>query len=183
MTGYSVVVAQTESGNAPLQIAALSTDDMSDPMEVFADTTDPEIVRNINTVLGLYEEMINQKKSIEATERYLTSDYIQHNPTLANGGAAVGQSFAYVTSQQQDFRVVVHRIIAYENYVWAHVNFINMLSNDPNDTGVAGVDIFRFTEDGTPIEHWDTLQVVGTPDNAAQWLAPNIPAANSNGMF
>jgi hypothetical protein len=37
--------------------------------------------------------------------------------------------------------------------------------------------------DGKAIERWDTLQVVGAPNNAAPWLAPNIPSANPNGMF
>jgi len=31
--------------------------------------------------------------------------------------------------------------------------------------------------------HWDVLQVVGSPNNAVPWFAPNVPAANTNGMF
>jgi hypothetical protein len=27
------------------------------------------------------------------------------------------------------------------------------------------------------------LQVVGGPNNAVPWFAPNVPAANTNGMF
>jgi hypothetical protein len=37
--------------------------------------------------------------------------------------------------------------------------------------------------DGKAIEHWDVLQLVGSPENAVPWFAPNIPAANTNGMF
>jgi hypothetical protein len=33
------------------------------------------------------------------------------------------------------------------------------------------------------IEHWDVLQIVGTPMSAADWYAPNMRAANENGMF
>ena len=32
-------------------------------------------------------------------------------------------------------------------------------------------------------EHWDTLQLVGNPSNSAPWVSPNIPRANSQGMF
>ena len=69
------------------------------------------------------------------------------------------------------------------DFVWAHVNFLNLTTDDPNDTGIAGVDIFKMDADGKAIEHWDVLQVVGTPNNAVPWFAPNIPSANSNGMF
>src|SRR6266850_1973825 len=68
-------------------------------------------------------------------------------------------------------------------YVWAHVNFLNLFNDDPKDTGLAGVDIYKMDADGKAIEHWDTLQLVGDPKNSAPWVAPNIPAANRNGMF
>ena len=175
--------AHAESSETSLKIDALSTDTAADPMEVFADTTDKDIVRNINNVLSLYEMMINQKDAIAATEKYLTEGYIQHSPAIPDGGAALGERFDQIARQQDNFRVVVHRVIAYDDYVWMHVNFLNILSDDLDDAGVAGVDIFRMGDDGTPLEHWDTLQKVGSPDDAAPWMAPGIPAGNDNGMF
>ena len=59
-------------------------------------------------------------------------------------------------------RVVVHRIIAVGDYVWAHVNFLNLFNDDPEDTGIAGVDIYKMDADGKAIEHWDTLQSSAT---------------------
>ena len=79
--------------------------------------------------------------------------------------------------------VVVHRIIAVGDYVWAHVNFLNLFNDDPQDTGIAGVDIYKMDADGNAIEHWDTLQQVGNPKDSAPLIAPNIPRANANGMF
>ena len=79
--------------------------------------------------------------------------------------------------------VVVHRIIAVGDYVFAHVNFVNLLTDDPNDAGVAGVDIYRMNANGNAVEHWDALQLVGNPQNSAPWVRLNIPRANSNGMF
>jgi predicted SnoaL-like aldol condensation-catalyzing enzyme len=58
-----------------------------------------------------------------------------------------------------------------------------MFSDDPQDTGIAGVDIYRMDADGMAVEHWDTLQFVGDPKNAAPLIAPSIPRANPNGMF
>jgi predicted SnoaL-like aldol condensation-catalyzing enzyme len=80
-------------------------------------------------------------------------------------------------------RVVVHRIIAAGDYVWAHVNFLNLFNDDPDDTGIAGVDIYKLDADGNAIEHWDTLQLVGDPKNSAPLIAPNIPRTNPNGTF
>ncbi|WP_261317107.1 hypothetical protein [Rhizobium leguminosarum] len=55
-------------------------------------------------------------------------------------------------------------------YVFAHMNFLNLFDDDPEDTGIAGIDIYRRV-----IEHWDTLQPVGNPKNSAQprWLLQN----------
>jgi hypothetical protein len=63
------------------------------------------------------------------------------------------------------------------------VNFLNLFNDDPQDTGIAGVDIYKMDPDGMAIEHWDTLQLVGDAKNSARLVAPNIPRANSNGMF
>jgi len=147
------------------------------------DTNDKRAVRNKNNVLALYEGMINEKKSVEATAKFVSPDYIQHNPLIPDGAAALGQFFGKVTTERARARVVVHRIIAAGDYVWAHVNFLNLFNDDPNDTGIAGVDIYKMDANGKAIEHWDTLQIVGDPKNSAPLIGPNIPRANSNGMF
>src|SRR6266853_2626371 len=108
------------------------------------DINDSRAVRNKNNVLELYELMINKKKSEEATAKFLSSAYVQHNPLIPDGSVALGQYFGQVTREHARARVVVHKIIAVGDYVFAHVNFLNLLTDDPNDTGVAGVDIYRF---------------------------------------
>jgi predicted SnoaL-like aldol condensation-catalyzing enzyme len=147
------------------------------------DTNDRRAVRNKNNVLELYELMINQKKSEEATTKFLSPAYVQHNPLIPDGSVALGQYFGKVTRERARARVVVHKIIAVGDYVWAHVNFLNLFNDDPGDTGVAGVDIYKMDADGKAVEHWDTLQLIGDPKNSAPWVAPNIPAANRNDMF
>jgi predicted SnoaL-like aldol condensation-catalyzing enzyme len=143
------------------------------------DTNDSRAARNKNNVLALYDLMINTKKSEEGTAKYVSPAYIQHNPLIADGSVALGKFFAQVTRERARARVVVHRIIAVGDYV----NFLNLFNDDPNDTGIAGVDIYRMDAEGNAVEHWDTLQVVGDPKNSAPLIAPNIPRANPNGMF
>jgi predicted SnoaL-like aldol condensation-catalyzing enzyme len=147
------------------------------------DPKDSRAVRNKNAVLALYEQMINVKKSEEATARLVSRAYIQHNPLIPDGPEALGKFFGKITQERPRARVVVHRIIAVGDYVWAHVNFLNLFNDDPADTGIAGVDIYKMDADGKAIEHWDILQAVGGPQNSAPWLAPNIPRANPHGMF
>jgi len=147
------------------------------------DTADSSAVRNKNNVLSLYDLMINQKRAEEATAKFVSPSYIQHNPIIPDGSLALGQFFGKVTRERLRARVVVHKIIAVGDYVWAHLNFLNLFTDDPNDTGIAGVDIYRMNAEGKAVEHWDTLQLVGDPKNSAPLLGPNIPRANPNGMF
>ena len=147
------------------------------------DTNDSRAVRNKNNVLELYELMINTKRSEEGTAKHVMPSYVQHNPLIADGSVALGQFFAKITRDRAKARVVVHKIIAVGDWVWAHVNFLNLFNDDPADTGLAGVDIYKMDANGKAIEHWDTLQFVGDPKNSAPMLGPNIPRANSNGMF
>ena len=144
---------------------------------------DSRAVRNKDNVLRLYDLMINEKKSQEATAKLVSPAYVQHNPLIADGPDALGKFFGQITKERGRARVVVHRIIAVGDYVWAHVNFLNLFNDDPSDTGIAGVDIYKMDAEGKAIEHWDTLQLVGDPKNSAPWLAPNVPRSNPNGMF
>jgi len=147
------------------------------------DTNDSRAVRNKNNVLDLYELMINAKRSEEGAAKHVTPSYIQHNPLIADGSVALGQFFGKITRDRAKARVVVHKIIAVGDWVWAHVNFLNLFNDDPDDTGLAGVDIYNMDAEGKAVEHWDTLQFVGTPQSSAPMLGPNIPRANPNGMF
>ena len=152
-------------------------------MIVLVGPNDSPAVRNKDNVLALYDLMINRKKSEEATAKFVRPAYVQHNPLIADGSVALGKYFGQVTRERAKARVVVHRIIAVGDYVWVHVNFLNLFNDDSEDTGIAGVDIWRMDADGKAIEHWDALQLVGDPKNSAPWVAPNVPRANPNGMF
>jgi len=146
-------------------------------------SNDSRAVRNKDNVLNFYDLVINKKRSEEFVGQFMTPGYIQHNPLIADGAEALGKFFGQITRERANARVVVDKIIAVGDYVFAHVNFLNLFNDDPEDTGIAGVDIYKMDAEGRAIEHWDTLQLVGDPKNSAPWLAPNIPRANSHGMF
>ena len=105
---------------------------------------DSRAVRNKDNALALYDLMINRKKSEEATAKFVSPAYVQHNPLIADGSVALGKFFGQVTRERARARVVVHRIIAVGDYVWAHLNFLNLFNDNPDDTGIAGVDIYKW---------------------------------------
>jgi predicted SnoaL-like aldol condensation-catalyzing enzyme len=85
---------------------------------------------------------------IEAFDELIVDDYIQHNPQAGNGLQAVKAFFAPIGPVD----VEVQRVIADGDLVAVHSNY--------KTWNTAGVDIFRFNDDGKIIEHWDVLQPV-----------------------
>ena len=152
-------------------------------MVELVDPNDSRAVRNKNNVLRFYDLVINQKKSEESISTFMAPGYVQHNPLIADGAEALGKFFGQITKERANARVVVDKIIAVGDYVFAHVNFLNLFNDDLEDTGIAGVDIYKMDSDGRALEHWDTLQLVGDPKNSAPWFAPSLPRANPHGMF
>jgi len=142
-------------------------------MTVLVNPADTNAVRNKDNILALYDLMINRKNAREAVAKFLIPEYIQHNPLVPDGAAGLAAFFDKVAKDRADLRVVVHRIAAAGDYVWAHVHFINLLNDNPEDRGIAGVDIYKMNAEGRAVEHWDVLQEIGDPKNVA----------HANGMF
>ena len=63
-------------------------------------TNDSRAMRNKDNVLALYDLMINRKRAEEATARFVSPSYIQHNPLIPDGSVALGRFFAKITSER-----------------------------------------------------------------------------------
>lgn len=114
------------------------------------------VARNKANVLAFYDLAFNQHKVQEATDRYIGKEYLQHNPTVADGGQAFVDAFAPFLKQNPQSRGKVVRVMADGDLVMVHVH--SQLS--PSDAGEAVVDIFRLDNDGKIVEHWDVIQAV-----------------------
>ena len=118
---------------------------------------DALLEHNKQLVKEFYDLAFNQHKPVDAANRYLAVNYIQHNPRVADGRQGFIEAFAH--QKGDDHSVTLYkRFIAEGDLVMIHSHGIG----DPQktkDLGVAVVDIFRVNGEWI-MEHWDVGQKV-----------------------
>lgn len=112
--------------------------------------------RNKANILDFYELAFNQHKLQEAVNKHIGKEYLQHNPSVADGGQAFIDAFAPFLKQHPQSKAEIKRVIAEGDLVMVHVH--SKISAD--DRGEAVVDIFRLDNNGKIVEHWDVIQAV-----------------------
>jgi predicted SnoaL-like aldol condensation-catalyzing enzyme len=111
-----------------------------------------QLEENKKLVSNLYQEVFGDK-NIDAVDKYLADNYIQHNPGVADGKEALKAALKVWFKGAPKEKIDIQHIGADGNFVYIHTK-----SKQGNKT-VSVMDIFRI--DGNKIvEHWDVLQEV-----------------------
>jgi predicted SnoaL-like aldol condensation-catalyzing enzyme len=111
-------------------------------------------MNNKDVIRNFYQEFFNDHV-IEAAEKYVREDYIQHNPGVGQGRQALMDAFREKFIEHPEFCLQIKFMIEENDMVAVYLKNVDQQGN----TRVRVVDIYRL-QDGKLAEHWDVLQVV-----------------------
>lgn len=114
-----------------------------------------QLEKNKSSAKAFYDLMFNKNEPEKAMDLYVGDQYIQHNPEVENGKAGFINYFKKMSREYPGKKVIFKRVIAEKDLVILHCHQIW-----PGDEDYAGIDIFRFDQNGKIVEHWDVLQVI-----------------------
>ncbi|MDH6231712.1 putative SnoaL-like aldol condensation-catalyzing enzyme [Mesorhizobium soli] len=105
-------------------------------------------------VADFYAKVWNAK-SLGAVADFVADDYIQHNPHVGNGRAALEAFLGPLFEAVPEGHFTIARLIADDDLVVAHTLF----QANADDRGTAVVDVYRIMN-GRLVEHWDVKEAV-----------------------
>ena len=121
---------------------------------------DPQLAANKKLVFDFWREVIDAGQ-LDKAATYLTEDYIQHNPNIADGRAAFVAYFAKFskpTPVQPQIGMPLVNIIAEGSYVTlVFVQTLPDKTNPGKTYTTTAFDLFRIA-DGKIAEHWDSMR-------------------------
>ena len=91
----------------------------------------------------------------KATELYVGSEYIQHNPEVENGIEGFIEYFERMQVEYPKKSIEFVRVIAEDDLVSLHTHQIW-----PDNDEYVTMDFFRFDKQNKIVEHWDAIQQI-----------------------
>ncbi|WP_339787318.1 nuclear transport factor 2 family protein [uncultured Imperialibacter sp.] len=96
----------------------------------------------------------------KATELFLSDEYIQHNPAVADGLDGFIEYFERMQELYPEKSIEFVRAITEDNLVALHTH-----QTWPGNDQYITMDFFRFDQRGKIVEHWDSIQQI--PEKSA----------------
>lgn len=127
------------------------------PQSELLKSDDPVLARNKKLVYDMWREFL-EAGHMDAAEKYLAEDYMQHNPLAATGRKAVVEFFSRFSTPKEivdTIKTSVVSIVAEKDLVV--ISFARELPDPKDNTKkytTTWFDMFRI-ENGKIAEHWD----------------------------
>jgi len=102
-----------------------------------------------------YYRMAYEGEPRKATELYVGSEYIQHNPLVGDGIEPFIAYFERMQSEYPDKSIEFVRAIGEGDLVALHTH-----QTWPGNMEYVTMDFFRFDKNGKIVEHWDAMQEI-----------------------
>ncbi|QNR25350.1 nuclear transport factor 2 family protein [Croceimicrobium hydrocarbonivorans] len=115
--------------------------------------------QNKENAIAFYR-MAYEGNPAEAVAQYLGTEYIQHNPDVADGTAGFIAYFERMQAEYPEKSIEFVRCIAEGDLVALHTH-----QTWPGNEEYITMDFFRFNADGKICEHWDAIQKI--PEKSA----------------
>lgn len=152
LLGFCTLAAMPVAASAqvPVTVAA-------DQFAMLA-SSDPVLAANKKLVFDMWREFL-EAGHLDTAEKYFRDDYIQHNPMVPTGRAAVVKAFSAFAKPQPVKPTISGKLVA----IMAERDLVTLAFvreiTDPRDPSkqytTTWFDMFRI-EDGKIAEHWDT---------------------------
>ena len=113
-----------------------------------------KLEENKKNAIAFYKMAYEGNPSM-AIELYVGSEYIQHNPAVADGTKGFIAYFDQMQQEYPDKSIEFVRGIAEGDLVALHTH-----QTWPGNDEFVTMDFFRFDEQGKICEHWDSIQQI-----------------------
>lgn len=110
--------------------------------------------QNKQNAIAFYK-MAYEGKPKKASELFVGSEYIQHNPLVGDGIQAFVDYFDRMTREYPNKTIEFVRAIAEDDLVAVHTHQVW-----PANEEYVTMDFFRFDKNGKIVEHWDSMQQI-----------------------
>ena len=148
------------------------------------DNDDPQLRTNKRLAYDTWRTILNAGQ-VEAADRFLAEDYIQHNPTAPTGREAFKQIFSSFVPRQDVVPDTIQNPVV---SILAEGDLVVMAFvteyDEPDGSGTytsTHFDMFRI-ENGRIAEHWDSIQIRPGQDTPDFGNGGPVPVAGIQGL-
>ncbi len=119
---------------------------------------DSSVTEKNKKIVSTYVQELLGNKDATAVDRYVSDDFKQHDPTVADGKKALKDMFTSMFKNATKSKFQYDRIAADGDLV-----FIQFRTYGSDGKPAVMVEVFRL-KDGKIVEHWDVMQSI--PDKS-----------------